>query len=64
MNKFAVILPLLMLAVFLGYFGSSLPTEWIYALIIVAVVVVAITGYLLFLEHQKAGDRKRTGKQR
>ena len=47
MNKFVLILPLLILAVFLGYFGSSLPTEWVCAVIIVTVVVVAIGAYLL-----------------
>jgi len=64
MNKYALILPLLILAVFLGYFASSLPTEWVYAAVIVTGVVVAIGIYLLFLEHQKAGEEKRTGKQR
>ncbi len=63
MNKFALILPLLILAVFLGYFGSSLPTEWLYAVVIVAAVAVAIAGYLLYIEHQKGDEGKRTRKQ-
>ncbi|UCC58457.1 MAG: hypothetical protein JSW14_00580 [Candidatus Bathyarchaeum sp.] len=62
MNKFALILPLLMLAVFLGYCGSVLPREWVYAAIIVTVVVVAIVGYFLFLEKQKTGEGKRKRK--
>ena len=62
MNKFALILPLLMLAVFLGYCGSGLPREWVYAAVVVTVVVVAIAGYLLFLEKQRAGEGKRERK--
>ncbi len=38
MNKFALILPLFILAVFLGYCGSSLPKEWVYAVVVVTVV--------------------------
>ncbi len=63
MNKFALILPLLMLAVFLGYFGSSLPKEWVYTAVAVTAVVAAIVGYLLFLDYQKAGERIRKRKQ-
>ena len=63
MNKFALILPLLILAVFLGYYGSSLPKEWVYLAVAVTGVVVAIAGFLLFLDHQKAGDKKRKRKQ-
>jgi len=58
MNKYALILRLLLLAVFLCYFGSSLPIEWVYVVVAVTGVVAAIAGYLLVLDHQKAGDRK------
>ena len=64
MNKFVLILPLLMLAVFLGYYGSSLPIEWIFVAIAVTVVVASIAGTKLFIDHQKAGDKKRKRKQR
>jgi uncharacterized membrane protein YfcA len=62
MNKFVLILPLLVLAVFLGYFGSNLPTEWFFAVVILMVVVVAIAVYVLLLEKQKAGEGKRRRK--
>ena len=62
MNKFVLILPLLMLAVFLGYCGSGLPREWVYAAVIVTLIVVAIVAYLLFLEKQKSGEAKRERK--
>ena len=51
MNKFILILPLLILAVFLGYCGSSLTSEWVFALVIIA--IVAMAGYLLWLQKQK-----------
>jgi uncharacterized membrane protein len=54
MNRYALILPLLILAVLLGYFSSSLPREWIYAVVIV-VGVVASAGYLLYIEQEKGG---------
>lgn len=63
MNKFAIILPLIILSAFLGYFGSSLPIEQIYTILAVTAVGVAAAGILLFLDYQKAGDRKRKRKR-
>ena len=62
MNKFAIILPLIILSAFLGYFGSSL-LEQVYAILAVTTVGVALGGILLFFDHQKAGDRRRTRKR-
>ena len=63
MNKFAIILPLIILSAFLGYFGSSLQMEQVYAILAVTTVGVALAGILLFLDHQKTGDRRRTRKR-
>ena len=60
MKKYVLILPLVILSVFLGYFGSSLKMEHVYAISTVTTVIVAMSGYLLFLKQQKAGDSKRT----
>ncbi len=56
MNKYVLILPLVIWAVFLGYFVSSLQTEHVYAIATVTVAFAVIVGYLLFLKQQKAGD--------
>jgi len=59
MNKYALMLPLGILSVFLGYFGSSLKMEHLYAIATVTAVFVAITGYSLFfkrLRKSKQGD--------
>ncbi len=59
MNKYALRLPLVILSVFLGYFGSSLKMEHIYVTAIVTAVFVAIAGYSLFvkrLRKSKQGD--------
>jgi len=53
MNKYVLILPLVILSVFLGYFGSSLQIEHVYTIAAVTTVLVATSGYLLFLKHQK-----------
>lgn len=63
MDRFVLILPLLILAVLLGYFGSSLPKEWVYAVVVLAAGMVAIEGYLLYIEKQKGDESKRTRKQ-
>jgi len=62
MNKYALILPLVILSFFLGYFASSSKMEHFYTIATVTTVIVAIAGYLLFLKHQKVGDSKRTKK--
>jgi parallel beta-helix repeat protein len=62
MNKYALILPLVILSFFLGYFASSSKMEHFYTIATVTTVLVAIAGYLLFLKHQKVGDSKRTRK--
>lgn len=64
MNKFAVIMPLIIVSVFLGYFVSSLEMEHVFAILAITAVGVAIAGILLFHKQQKVGDRKRTRKQR
>jgi len=46
MKKYVLILPLVILSVFLGYFGSSLPMEYGYAIVAATVIVAAIVGYL------------------
>jgi len=58
MNKYALILPLVILSVFLGYLGSSLQMEHIYAIATASTVFAAIPGYVLFLKHQKVGEEK------
>lgn len=63
MNKYALMLPLVILSVFLGYFGSSLKMEHLYAIATVTTVFVAASGLLLFLKHQKVGNSKRTRKR-
>jgi len=62
MNKYALILPLVILSFFLGYFASSSKMEHFYTIAAVTTVIVAIAGCLLFLKHQKVGDSKRTKK--
>jgi len=62
MNKYALMLPLVMLSFFLGYFASNLQMEHVFVIATVTTVIVAIAGYLLFLKHQKGGDSKRTRK--
>ena len=63
MNKYALILPLVILSFFLGYFASGSKMEHVYTIATVTTVLVAIAGCLLFLKHQKVGDNKRTKKQ-
>ena len=63
MNKYALILPLVILSFFLGYFGSSLQIKHVYAIAAVTTVLVATSGYSLFLKHQKVSDSKRTRKK-
>jgi len=63
MNKYALILPLVILPVFLGYFASSPKMEHVYTIAAVTTVFVAIAGYLLFLKHQKVGEDKLKRKQ-
>jgi len=58
MNKYALTLPLVISSVFLGYFGSSLKMEHVYAIAAVTTVFVATSGYLLFLKHQRVGEDK------
>ena len=47
MNKFAVIMPLIIASFLLGYFASSLNTEHVFAILAVTVVGLVIAGYLL-----------------
>ncbi len=58
MNKYVLILPLVVLSVFLGYFGSTLQMEHVYAIATVTTVFVATYGLLLFFKHQKRGEDK------
>jgi hypothetical protein len=60
MNKYVLILPLVILSFFLGYFASNSKMEHVYTIATVTTVLVAIAGCLLFLKHQTAGDSKRT----
>lgn len=57
MNKYALILPLVVLSFFLGYFGSSPTTEEGYVLLIIAASLTAAltlaVGCLLFMRQQK-----------
>jgi parallel beta-helix repeat protein len=62
MNKYALILPLVALSFFLGYFASSSQMEHICIIATVSTVFVAIAGFLLFLKHQRVGDNKRKRK--
>jgi len=63
MNKYVLILPLVVLSVFLGYYGSTLQMEHVYAMATATTVFVATSGLLLFLKHQKVGDSKRARKR-
>ena len=63
MSKYALMLPLVILSVFLGYFGSTSKMEQIYAIAIVTTVFAAIAGYSFFLKHQNGGDSKRVRKK-
>jgi len=63
MNKYVLILPLVTLSVFLGYFASSSKMEHVYAIAAVTTILVAMSGYLLFLKHQKVGEDKLKRKQ-
>jgi Na+-driven multidrug efflux pump len=58
MNKYVLILPLVVLSVFFGYFGSTLQVEHVYAIAVVTTVFVATYQLLLFLKHQKRGEDK------
>jgi len=62
MNKYALILPLVILSFFLGYFASGSKMEHVYTIATVTTVLVAIAGCLLFFKHQKVGDSKQTRK--
>jgi NADH:ubiquinone oxidoreductase subunit 6 (subunit J) len=64
MNKYALILPLVVLSFFVGYFASSSKMEHVYLIATVSTVFVAIAGFLLFLKHQKVGDSKRKRKEK
>ena len=50
MNKYALTLPLLALSVFLGYFGSNLKMEHIYAIATATAAFVATSGYMFFFK--------------
>jgi len=58
MNKYALILPLVILSFFFGYFASSSKMEHFYTIATVTAVLVAIAGCLLFLKRQKVGEDK------
>jgi len=62
MNKYALILPLVISSFFLGYFASNSKMEHVYTIATVTTVLVAITGCLLFFKHQKVGNSKRKRK--
>ena len=64
MNKYALTLPLVILSVLLGYFGSNLTMEHVYAFLAFTAVGVTTAGYFLLNKQQKGGDRKRTRKYR
>ncbi|MFA5364175.1 MAG: hypothetical protein WC325_03225 [Candidatus Bathyarchaeia archaeon] len=53
MNKFALILPLVMLSFLLGYFMSSSQTEEVYAILAAATIFVAIMGFLFLVKPQQ-----------
>ena len=59
MNKYALILPLVLLSFVVGYFGSCPPTEGVYVIAIIAAVLLAaltlVVGCLLFIKRQKEG---------
>jgi hypothetical protein len=48
----------------LGYFGSNLKMEHVYAFLAFTVVSVTTAGYFLSNKQQKGGDKKRTRKYR
>ncbi len=64
MNKYALTLPLVMLSVLLGYFGSNLKMEHVYAFFAFTTAGVTAAGCFLSSKQQKGGDRKRVRKCR
>ena len=61
MNKYALILPLVVLAFLLGYFSSCINAEDIYLVSAVtaaiAAILAVIAGYLQFIKNKK-GENK------
>ncbi len=61
MNKYALILSLVVLAFLLGYFSSCIKAEDIYLLSAVtagiAAILAVIAGYLQFIKHKKGGNK-------
>jgi len=61
MNKYALILPLVVLAFLWGYFSSCIKTEGIYLVSAVtasiAAILAVIAGYLQFIKHKKGGNK-------
>ena len=63
MNRFAIIMPLIIASFLLGYFASNLETEHVLAILAVTAAIVTIAGILLFYKQQNGGSNKRTRKQ-
>ncbi len=61
MNKYALTLPLVILSVFLGYFGSSLRTYHGYALVAVTLVAIVTMFAYMFLKRKKRNEGKSIG---
>jgi hypothetical protein len=60
MNRYALILQLVVLSFLLGYFASNSQREYVYAIAILTAVFVTAAGYLFFVKHTKSDDRKQT----
>jgi high-affinity Fe2+/Pb2+ permease len=60
MNKYALTLPLVILSVLLGYFGSSLQMEYAYAIVAATVILAAIVGYLFLKIPQRRPKQNAT----
>ena len=62
MNKFALILPMVVLSFVVGYFSSCPPTEEGYLITIIAASLTAAltlaVGCLLFMREQKKGEKQ------
>jgi len=64
MNEYALTLPLVVFSVLLGYFGSNLQMEHVYAFLAFTAAGVTTAGCFLSNKQQKGGDRKRARKCR
>jgi hypothetical protein len=53
MNKYAFIVPLVMLSFLLGYFMSSSQSEEVYTILIAAAIFVSVMGFLFLVKPQQ-----------